>query len=459
LTVVGGGRQIYEHHKVTTQLQEALAELDCTDPGWRLKDIEAARAPVSDAENGALCVVAAAKHLPKDWPSQEFDDAFKGLEPPELLSPDQFALLRTGLMEVDPALQEARKLAGRSAGRHRITYLRNIFGILLPGQGEVWRISRLLEYEAMRQSQVGDMKGALTSCRAALNAARSIGDEPAIVSQLIRIARVVAACQAIERTLAQGEPGPDDPERMQQALEEEEELFPGLLIMTRGERALTHEMFDALESGDVRLSQLAGDDRTPPTWQEKYLGWIMRDNFRAEHPPFLSLMNRWIEVAQLPSEEQAAAERQLAADVDNTPREAILTRILLPAFRNINEAFRRKQANIRCTTAALAAERYRRKHGAWPESLAKLATAKLLAAVPLDPYEGEPLRYQRLPDGIAIYSMGPDGEDDEGALDRENVIRPGASFSIRPGTDVGFRLWDVKHRRQPPRPEPPAEPE
>jgi hypothetical protein len=74
--------------------------------------------------------------------------------------------------------------------------------------------------------------------------------------------------------------------------------------------------------------------------------------------------------------------------------------------------------------------------------------------VPLDPYDGQPLRCRRLKDGVVAYSVGPDGKDDGGNL-RPEQAEEGAEGG---GLDVGFRLWDVAHRRQPPRPPPPKPP-
>jgi hypothetical protein len=115
--------------------------------------------------------------------------------------------------------------------------------------------------------------------------------------------------------------------------------------------------------------------------------------------------------------------------------------------------FQGHQALGRCAVAAVAAERYRLRHGTWPASLAALVP-EFLRQVPADPYDGQPLRYRRLPDGVLIYSVSTDGQDDGGTINRENPTFP--------GSDLGFRLWDVKHRRQPPRPAPqveaPAEP-
>jgi hypothetical protein len=85
----------------------------------------------------------------------------------------------------------------------------------------------------------------------------------------------------------------------------------------------------------------------------------------------------------------------------------------------------------------LALERYRLAHDRWPDSLEKLVP-EFLNQVPLDPYDRKPLRYVRLKDGVAIYSMGPDGIDNGGKFDRKNYVAP--------GTDMVFRLWNVSLR-------------
>jgi hypothetical protein len=43
--------------------------------------------------------------------------------------------------------------------------------------------------------------------------------------------------------------------------------------------------------------------------------------------------------------------------------------------------------------------------------------------------------------GIVIYSVGQDRIDNSGMINARNPQAP--------GSDIGFRLWDLKHRRQP----------
>jgi hypothetical protein len=443
-------RQAWHHHEAAKKLEETLAELDHSEPGWRLEDMEAAREKIPEEENSARVVIAASKLLPQPWPSKDFPDLLTHFAPEEQFAPDDFARLNRELEKVRPALDEARKLTKMVRGRHHIVYERNTLETRLNDQGEARRITILPAYDALRYSQIGDGKNALISCRAALNAGRSLGDEPITLSQLLRTACVVIACQTIERTLAQSEPRPDESSALQRALEIED-AHADLLIIMRGERAMCNALFEAVENGDVSLNGLAG---VRWSWLDYALISIWRMDTHEDHVLMLSLMARAIADAQLPMHEQIEAERRLDQEIQavrGLPRPPLLTGLLMPPMTKRGESSRRKHASIRCMTIALAAERYRRERGAWPDTIGKLCP-KYLTSVPLDPFDGQPLRYHRLDDGVVIYSVGHDTVDDGGNLDREHPNQP--------GVDIGCRLWDVAKRRQPPRPkeQPPVPP-
>jgi hypothetical protein len=63
-------------------------------------------------------------------------------------------------------------------------------------------------------------------------------------------------------------------------------------------------------------------------------------------------------------------------------------------------------ARERCARAALAVERHRFERQMPPE--------KLPEPVPVDPFDGQPLRYKKLAKGYVVYSVGEDGRDDGG---------------------------------------------
>jgi hypothetical protein len=153
-------------------------------------------------------------------------------------------------------------------------------------------------------------------------------------------------------------------------------------------------------------------------------------------------MTEYVESTKLPPEQQAEPMHALETRVKQAKvNYDVVTALVMPAVLKVGEAYRRQQASLRCAVAAVAAERYRRDHGAWPATLDAL-TPDYLKPVPTDPYDGQPLRYKRLPDGAVVYSVGPDKKDDGGARNRTNARAE--------GTDYPFRLWDVDKRRQAP---------
>jgi hypothetical protein len=442
------GVVVYFQHAATNRLRLALDELDRTDPGWRLSDVEGARREIPISENSALRIKAITAALPRSWPPQDLDELLRGA-PPELLSAADYARLQKELAPLAGIIAEARKLADFPNGRFPLTYARNPLETLLPDQQEARRVASLLTYDVRQLAQAQDMKQAIASCRAGINVARSLGDEPLLISQLVHIACAMIACSSAERALAQGEPDPADLEKLQQALEQEE-LDNGLLAALRGERAALHQVFVLIEDGEVEPAKFfqgigAGESVLENAVVDRVLPFKTRYNARAEHPDFLALLNERIETAKKPLHEQVADDRAFAAKVRDRAVNGRLTRALLPAVEKVSEAFRRQYASLRCLTALVAAERFRRARGRWPATLEELRP-DFLAEIPLDPYDGKPLRYKRLADGVLVYTVGPDGTDDGGVLDRAN--------SIRPGTDLGLQLWDVPHRRQPPRPKP-----
>jgi hypothetical protein len=460
--LVGIGLSVYLNVAGERELQAAIAETDRLDPRWRLEDVEADRAVVPEAENSGAVAMAVKQVLPKNWPfwdapptPQDPPDAgakraalaesFRDLEPQRQLNDEQATALRTELARAAAALAEARKLAGLTEGRYPINYSPDWIGTLIPHTQDARLIADLLANDALLRAQDRDPDGALASCRGALNAGRSIGDEPRLISQLVRIACRGIATRQAERVLAQGGPSEDALRQFQELLEKEERE-PLLLIAVRGERAGMDRLMETIQSGKTKLSArdlvvLAGmGEQSAPSLSDDLTLWTP-GSYKSQRAAMLRYMNRSVELAKLPPEQQYAPFQQLEATTKDQP---VLVRLLVPALSKVSEAARRSHAQLRCAIMAVAAERYRRAKGQWPGTLDVLKEAGYVREAPSDPYDGKPLRWLRLDDGVEVYSIGPDGEDNGGKMDRQNPVAP--------GTDVGFRLWDVAQRRQPPVP-------
>jgi hypothetical protein len=99
----------------------------------------------------------------------------------------------------------------------------------------------------------------------------------------------------------------------------------------------------------------------------------------------------------------------------------VITQVITPSFGAWQLAYVLPLAGTnlamrRTAIAALAIERFRRAHaGQAPPSLDALVPA-YLAAVPLDPYDGTPLKYKLDADSYVVYSVDRDRANDGGAL-------------------------------------------
>jgi hypothetical protein len=128
---------------------------------------------------------------------------------------------------------------------------------------------------------------------------------------------------------------------------------------------------------------------------------------------YMDTLGRAIAFAERPAEERIQAGSVPSMITSN--RLMVLSRLLLPALQQTFGRADEHSARMRVVETALGVERFRLAHsGALPNKLADLVP-EFLAAVPLDPYDAQPLRYKTLPRGYVVYSIGPDRHDDGGA--------------------------------------------
>jgi len=438
-----------------SKLSRIVAELDRTDPGWRWDELDAKRADVPDAQNGAIRVEKAVTLLPTRWArgllrsnskgtDEPLEERLRELPPQSQLTQQEAKDLRAAIQEANPALAEARLLDDLRTGRYPSILPESLLVYSPSSQRE---IARLMWLNAMLLGQDRKIDEALQSGRCVLSAGTSLGDYPGSAALFVRLACRRVALSSIERTLAQGQAS-ENALRVTQARLEEEVVQPLLLNAIRTERALNHECMGWLERGDLQRFAPGGAPGAAPSMQP--LGGAI---WKKSHAVLLEMMTEAVDIARLPPEKQREEFEKLTSRVKGImvrsrpsladwviPPDRVWVNLTLPAVLKVAESFLRNQAELRCGIVALAVERYRLAHGNWPESLDQLVP-KLLPAIPKDLFDGKPIRYRPLSDGVAIYSVGPDGIDDGGKVDPSNPIKP--------GTDLVFRLWDVAKRRQP----------
>jgi hypothetical protein len=91
----------------------------------------------------------------------------------------------------------------------------------------------------------------------------------------------------------------------------------------------------------------------------------------------------------------------------------LFTSILVPSLTRTFNTLARVEAMDACARAAVAMTRYGLDHGTLPSHLDELVPA-YLDEVPIDPFDGRPLRLTIKSDRWIVYSIGPDLVDDGG---------------------------------------------
>jgi len=426
-------------------LAAALAETDEIEPaGWRWHELQAQRQAIPDERNSAVRVVNAHATLPTNWiPNIGPAGANPQAAPVSLwtvvsdlpadvpLDDDVAQALAAALDKVPVALAQARSLSDLDEGRYTLIMTIDFVSMRMDDIQNARNVATLLRLDAARHIHEGRLDAALASCVAVVNTGRSMGDEPVGLVQLVRCACLGMALKSIERALAQGAGSEASLLRLQHLLERCAAEVPALILATmRGERACMHQCVEAVKSGQINGAGLLGG---PPSATNRVEDLILAQRARAEHAAFLRLLNLQVEAAKLPIAEQAAQFERLKPRAREI---GILPGLLLTGTDKLQSAQIRTLAQLRCGAAALAVERYRNKHGKWPETLAAAYDGD---SVPQDPFSGGSLVYRRTATGVLIYSVGQDGQDNGGKSAKNSTLT---------GTDLVFQLWDVGKRQK-----------
>jgi hypothetical protein len=420
-------------------LEAAHQQAAADDPDWRWDDLNAKRPRPPEGRNGADLIPRIFAKTPKGWDKALIEPEKKPqIEVPanERYSDELLAELRKATPQIQEAVELARTMRNCPFGRRDLVLAPDVITTRLEDTQNTRSAVYILKWDVVLAMEDRKPTRAAESILAQIHVSKSIGDEPFLISQLVRIASRTNAMRTLEWTLAQGELPADKLAELQAAFlaEADEPLF---YYGLRGERAA----FDRL------MSNLTDGTTDPATWREVgeahqgVLGrlgwWHYRGKLPGDHAEFIARLTEAITVAKKPVEEQVREARAfLDPPFDPDHR---FTRLLYPAIKKVVEAQWRTTAEMRCIGAAIACERFRMSTGRWPESLNELVPM-FIPAVPRDPFDAEPLRLKRTEDGIVVYSIGLNRQDDGG-----DTRGPTKSDAL----DEGVRLWDVKARRVP----------
>ena len=282
----------------------------------------------------------------------------------------------------------------------------------LPHLANVRQYGRILRAQAMLAAHRGNTEQALADALAIFSLAAMLRAEPMVISQLVRVAIIGIAVDAIEAVSAQTPLTAGQTHRVVDVLKSVD-LHPGLTnaVLTEGEFYL--QMMENVQVGELE--------------QYKFLPLFPNDNLAYFHTtlfarPLLDSEARLITVYarriaafhERPYFEVWDELKALQAEIDHLPDLRVFTKAALPSFMHAAEAQARAETQLDLAMLGLLIELFHNETGAYPESLAALPPMEEVTARK-DPFTGAPFKYMLEPQRMLLYSLGPNRTDDNGA--------------------------------------------
>jgi hypothetical protein len=300
---------------------------------------------------------------------------------------------------------------------------------------EFQEFARLLSAEALQRKRKGNVDGALESCQTILKLCRHMDDEPYLIAFLVQRAIFAIGTRALWDEVLSDADASATAYRTVLAELRAWDIDRAFVRALKGERALTNEMYEWLRSETQKLQNPFSLWQTFVGEKSVNLMFLLspRNWFAENQLLMLEFYRQFILIAQkgVPYDRQQV--RQLIAEFKRKCRKgwtitlgkrAIswgrypLAEVSIDTYDPLLDQVTDTHALQRVTMTALALRLYRKENGRYPENLQQLVP-KYLPSVPIDPYDGKPLRYRKLQKGFKVWSVGGNRKDDGGVKVRD----------------------------------------
>lgn len=305
---------------------------------------------------------------------------------------------------------------------------------LLPEFADFRNLARILTLEADVCEDQADWNGAISSRLDSLYLGREVPKGGSLIAGLVGVAIQAigrANAQPIIENLSAGE-ARNAVKRMESILADQTPYAQILREEKWAMQASLAEIFRMPRWRSEALKSLTGGGVTGSPLDSLRLLFI---NKRASMKNLSNYMDALITEAELPY--------QKGREAPPVPNDAIC-QIFCPAFEQAGFRFVQNQVENRFTLTALALQAYRAERKKYPESLARLVKEGYLSELPKDPFNlNQPLKYLNKGGAYLLYSVGPDGKDDNGKPAEDPDFR-----KQLPTQKNGKPKWGEKEMRQ-----------
>ncbi len=299
-------------------------------------------------------------------------------------------------------------------------------GIVLPGLGEYRQAAKVLSVQATLAREHGDMDTAIERLEKLVYMDRALDSNDTIICALVRMAVQSLAYDQVGRTVNAAHL--EDPAlRRLEALVKDSATAIDLKRVLIGERTIFIDTLEWTRARGGTAMATGGTGFSPSGWQ--YVPVIPK----LDEAKGLALYTALVEAVSEPDHLTLKRIRAIPG-ADSLDWYCLFSKMLMPSLTRSAELWVRSVAEKRSLQAAIACERYRLRHGGFPGEL-QVLVPDYLDAVSLDPFDGKPLRYKRIDEGIVAYSIGEDESDHGGDVGR---LEPASPRSSKRPPDLGW---------------------
>ncbi len=338
-------------------------------------------------------------------------------------------------------LDQVTEATRRPRAQYELRYADGPFA-LLPHLAIHKSMAVKLRTRSAARVATGDTAGAAEDIDTLLRLAELTGEDPTLIGYLVRVAIQSIAFSAFWDGTAQHAWSDTQLAAFQQRFEGLKQR-DSLVKAFRGERLFGKTTFELMREGRLdpdTLGAMESDESGNSFgWGLVPRAWLLQN--QAYHSKVLDQV-----VGAL---QRCDPERGIAAKgsiweterVDQTLFDTagrrfhpyrIFTQLLLEGLAMVHTKADRSLTTSRLAITVAALERHRLATGTYPKSLDDLVP-RWVPAVPLDPMDGQPLRYRLNADGtFTVYGIGPNHADDNGV------------FESQQGQDLDW-VWPPNH--------------
>ena len=336
---------------------------------------------------------------------------------------DRVADIRLGLAGIEAEVE------GLMAGA--------LISTLMPHISTFRQAARILIVDSRRAIEEGKTERVVQNIEAVLAIAKHTADSQVLIAGIGGVVVAKMGFDLIDEMLT-GNPDRFDEGQLERIQKSVRQVSPKEMIQLSGERLLVLDLIqrtftnNGLGNGRITkpglqiigISEALAGFSMPAAFSSinisHQVGGPLAMFTMASRRETVAKLNDWMARAeqrfQKPIWDQPDF-KELEDEIQEQAMRYPLLALTIPSVQSIYFIGEQAQMDRDATLLALAAYRFRLRHGNWPQSANNLKP-DFVETIPLDRVDQMPLRYRLASDGFQIYSVGNDGVDNGGIRGR-----------------------------------------